>query len=177
MKEVRKFKLSDLFELQQITKKLSKEKLINFSNFPVYSSDTSNNGIIGYIDKPDFNCDKENLYIIFGDHTRAFHIADKGFSVLDNVKVLKPKFVPNYERLLYVITIWHKSIQNLGYARHWKLAKESVAYLPVITDEQGIKPDWTYMENYIKAIEKVVIRDVVKWKDIEIEKTKEVIVD
>ena len=39
----------------------------------------------------------------------------------------------------------------------------------------GYIPDWEYMEKYIKATEKVVIRDVVEWKNEIIEKTKEVV--
>jgi hypothetical protein len=34
---------------------------------------------------------------------------------------------------------------------------------------------WVFMEKYIKAIEKVVIADVVKYKDEIIAKTKEVV--
>ena len=36
----------------------------------------------------------------------------------------------------------------------------------------GYIPDWDFMEKYIKAIEKVVIADVVKYKDEIIAKTK-----
>jgi hypothetical protein len=36
-------------------------------------------------------------------------------------------------------------------------------------------PDFDYMERYIRAIEKLVIADVVKYKNEIIEKTKEVI--
>ena len=37
------------------------------------------------------------------------------------------------------------------------------------------EPDWQFMEDYIRAIEKVVVKDVVKYKDDVISKTKEVI--
>ena len=40
---------------------------------------------------------------------------------------------------------------------------------------EGYVPDWEYMEKYIRAIEKLVIKDVVKYKDGMIEKMKEVI--
>lgn len=39
----------------------------------------------------------------------------------------------------------------------------------------GYIPDWNFMEKYIKAIEKTVIADVVKWKNKVIEKTKEMV--
>ena len=40
---------------------------------------------------------------------------------------------------------------------------------------EGFVPDWDYMEKYIRAMEKVVIKDVVVWKDEMIEKTKMVV--
>ena len=36
-------------------------------------------------------------------------------------------------------------------------------------------PDWDYMEQYIRAIEKTVVADVIKWKDKQINLTKEVV--
>ena len=43
--------------------------------------------------------------------------------------------------------------------------------LPTKNDQ----PDFDFMETYIHAVEKVVIKNVVTWKDKEIEKTKEVV--
>ena len=39
----------------------------------------------------------------------------------------------------------------------------------------GYIPDWEFMEKYIRAIEKIVIADVVQYKDAMISKTKEVV--
>ena len=189
LKEARMFRVGDLFELQKVSNKLAKENLSDEYEYPTYSSDTRNNGIIGYTDNPEFICDDTTpVYITFGDHTRTFNIARKSFSVLDNVKVLIP-CCDNDEVLLYLMSVWHKQIPNLGYARHWKVAKGGTLSLPIQTDSQnnpiidsahtyhpqGFIPDWEYMEKYIKATEKVVIQDVVDWKDEMIEKTKEVV--
>lgn len=189
LKEARMFKVGDLFELQKVSNKLAKENLSDKYEYPAYSSDTRNNGIIGYTDNPEFICDDTTpVYITFGDHTRTFNIARKSFSVLDNVKVLIP-CCDNDEVLLYLMSVWHKQIPNLGYTRHWKVAKDSTLSLPIQTDingnpiidlthmyhPQGYIPDWEYMEKYIKATEKIVIRDVVEWKNEMIEKTKEVV--
>ena len=189
LKEARMFRVGDLFELQKVTHKLSKEDLSEEYDYPTYSSDTSNNGIIGYSNNPEFLCDEITpAYLIFGDHTRTFNIARKSFSVIDNVKV----FIPcsnSDDVLLYITTKWKKQIPNLGYARHWKIAKNCELFLPIQIDSQnnpiidsthmyhphGYIPDWEYMEKYIKATEKVVIRDVVEWKNEIIEKTKEVV--
>ena len=189
-KEARKFRVGDLFEVLKITNKLSKLKLSNDGKFPVYSSDTANNGIIGFTDTPNYMCSEDvPVYITFGDHTRSFNIVRKSFSVLDNVKILRPQFVAEDEILIYIITKWKKTIPDLGYSRHWKIAKDCVLFLPIQTDTannpiidpknkyhpEGYIPDWSFMEKYIRAIEKVVIKDVVDWKDEEIKKTIEIV--
>jgi hypothetical protein len=72
-----------LFKLQKVTNKLSKESLSNKFKFPTYSSDSTNNGILGYCKKAEFICDKSNtVYIIFCDHTRTFNIAREFFQYL-----------------------------------------------------------------------------------------------
>ncbi len=128
---------------------LSKEDLSDQYCFPAYSSETANNGIIGYTDSPEFICDeKQPVFVTFGDHTRSFNIATKSFSVLDNVKVLLPS-INNIHCLLWIITAWQKQIPNLGYARHWKLAKNCLVELP--TKEGEI--DFDFIESFIAELE------------------------
>ena len=144
-----KYKTSKLFKPQKITNMLSKEDLSDKFCFPVYSSESSNNGIIGYTDSPEFVCDDEHpVFVTFGDHTRSFNIATKSFSVLDNVKVLLPS-IHNIRCLLWIITAWQKQIPNLGYARHWKIAKNCIVELP--TNEGEI--DFDFMESFIAELE------------------------
>lgn len=156
------FKFDGLFTCLTVRKKLSKAKIDDTSEYPVYSAETSNNGIIGYVNSPEFICDKKNpVYINFGDHTRNFNIATKSFSVLDNVKVLFPK-INNIRILQFIIGAWKKQIPNLGYSRHWKLAKESLIPLPVTKDGA---PDYEFMEKFVSAVQKIVIADVVKYSE------------
>lgn len=128
---------------------LSKEDLSDEFNFPAYSSESTNNGIIGYTKSPEFICDEEHpIFVTFGDHTRTLNIATKSFSVLDNVKVLLPT-IQNLRCLLWIITAWQKQIPNLGYARHWKIAKQCVIKLPC---REG-KIDFDFMESFIAELE------------------------
>ena len=120
--------------------------------YPCYSSDTKNYGILGYTFDPEFIVDaKRPTYFIFGDHTRSMRVATKSFSVLDNVKVLIPP-TNNVEALLYISAVWHKVIPNLGYARHWKVAKKAKIQLPIVSRTGEI--DWQYMEDQIRSIER-----------------------
>lgn len=128
---------------------LSKEELSDKHHFPTYSSVSTNNGIIGYTNSPEFICDETHpIFVTFGDHTRTFNIATKSFSVLDNVKVLLP-CVNDYRVLLWIITTWQKKIPNLGYARHWKKAKNCVLELPT----KNGKIDFEFMESFVAELE------------------------
>ena len=144
-----KYKTSELFKPQKITNMLSKEDLSDKFSFPAYSSESTNNGIIGYTDSPEFLCDDEHpVFVTFGDHTRSFNIATKSFSVLDNVKVLLPS-IHNIRCLLWIITAWQKQIPNLGYARHWKIAKNCIVELPTKDGEI----DLDFMESFVAELE------------------------
>lgn len=144
-----KYKTSELFQPQKITNMLSKEDLSEKFNFPAYSSESTNNGIIGYTDSPEFICDDEHpVFVTFGDHTCSFNIATKSFSVLDNVKVLLPS-IHNIRCLLWIITAWQKQIPNLGYARHWKIAKNCIVELPTKDGEI----DFDFMESFVAELE------------------------
>ena len=128
---------------------LSKDDLSNKYKYPAYSAESTNNGIVGYTNSPEFICNSEHpVFVTFGDHTRSFNIATESFSVLDNVKVLLP-ITNNYRSLLWIVTAWQKQIPNLGYARHWKVAKDIVIELPT---KDG-KIDFDFMESFIAELE------------------------
>lgn len=154
--------------------KVTKCDFVPNGKTPAYSSDTSNNGRLGLVDRdPLFSItEKTPVFLIFGDHTKTMDIVHESFCVMDNVKVLSPKYKLSDEMLLYIITEWKKAIPNLGYARHWSVAKNTQISLPVTPDGS---PDFDYMERYIKAIEKLTIADVVKYKNQVIATTKSLV--
>lgn len=187
--QIEEFEISNLFSLKKITQKLSQQDLSDSYKYPAYSSNTENNGIIGYTNTPEFTCNEEcPVYLTFGDHTRTLNIVRESFGVLDNVKVLVP-CIDNDEALLYIITQWKKQIPNLGYARHWKIAKDCILSLPIKLDSNkkpiidkeckyhndGYIPDWDFMKRCIKTIEKLVILDKINHKENLIEQMKMVI--
>lgn len=129
----KEFKVEDLFESHTVSKKLTKAAFSLDGCVPVYSSDTRNNGVLGYTEQnPTFIVDTiQPTYVIFGDHTRTINIVHESFCVMDNVKVLSPKLNLSDEALLYIKAVWLKGISILGYARHWRVAKDVTLSLPV----------------------------------------------
>lgn len=155
----KEFLITDLFELCPVKSKLTKLDLCNTGVVPVYSSETSNNGINGYTDvAAQFIVDEKTpLYLVFGDHTRSMNIAEESFCVMDNVKVLKPKCSVSVETLLYISTVWKKAISDLGYARHWSVAKDLTIKRPVKESEEI---DWEYMQERITELEQERITEL-----------------
>ena len=143
------FKITQLFKPMTVKRKIKGEDVSEKGIYPAYSSDIENNGIVGYYSKPEFICDSNNpVYVVFGDHTKAMNIARNSFSVLDNVKVLRP-YYESTNVLLFVFSIWKKQIPNMGYKRHWGIAKECLLRLPTKNDTI----DFAFMESFIAELE------------------------
>ena len=153
---------SDLFKLLPQSFKVSKLDLVPDGKTPAYSSDTRNNGCVGFVNKePLFKVTEEvPVYLVFGDHTRTMNIVHEDFCVMDNVKVLAPLVTMSDEVLLYITTCWKKAIPNLGYARHWSVAKAVKFELPVVAlsnpdHEYTVDDiDWQYMRDRIAELER-----------------------
>lgn len=151
----KEFKIDDLFEIPKCSKKVWKINADEDGTIPIYSSESVNNGIVGYCNlEPFYIVNNEHpVYLIFGDHTRAFHIANSSFCVADNVKVLRPKHKQmSILVLCFISTIWKAKIPNLGYSRHWMVAKDIKIPLPSTLSGE---PDWRYIEMYMRGVEAV----------------------
>ena len=147
----REFKIWDFFDILKNETKLTNKDLSDEWTVPVYSSLTDNNWLFWYTDKsPSYKVsDEEPFFVVFGDHTKSMHIANWNFCVMDNVKVLKPH-IYDVNIVRFILTVWSASIPNLGYSRHWSIAKDSEFLLPV---DKDWNPDRVYMENYMKSLE------------------------
>lgn len=151
--EWKQYTITQLFDVLKGRSKISNVDLDENGIIPVYSSTSENNGVFGYtMITAAYKVSKEiPFYLIFGDHTKSMFIANKDFNTMDNVKVLIPHLFNEYVTR-FITTRWFASFPNVGYSRHWSLAQKSKFYLPTKDD----KPDWDYMEQYMKSIENMV---------------------
>ena len=164
----KKFVYSDLFKLLPQSFKVSKLELVSDGKTPAYSSDTRNNGCVGFVDKePLFKITEETpVYLVFGDHTRTMNIVHEDFCVMDNIKVLVPLVEMSDEVLLYITTCWKKAIPSLGYARHWSVAKTARFELPVVESNNSNHEytvddiDYEYMQERIAELEQERIAEL-----------------
>lgn len=101
---------------------------------------------------------------------------DEPYKMVTHARVfaLLPKFEMNsYIGRYFIGSMKHFPLMfNYNNMCSWNKIKDDTVLLP--STPTG-SPDWDYMESYIRAIEKVVIRDVVDWKDKEIEMTRKIV--
>lgn len=156
-----KFKFDKLFKICTVSNKLSKSDLESYAKIPVFSAESTNNGIIGYTNKKaEFLISSETpYYIVFGDHTRTFNIALENFCVADNVKVLQPLSSYAINELLFIISSWKKCIPDKGYSRHWSIAKSVYFELPIKKN----KIDFDFMERFVAELENELILKLEKY--------------
>ncbi|GAA7619843.1 restriction endonuclease subunit S [Helicobacter pylori] len=151
------FSYETIYELQKTTKLLSKKDCVENGKIPLFTSDSKNNGIVGYVNcKPSYKLKNNQCMVVFGDHTRTFNIAKNDFCIADNVKVLKPIKDFSIRILLFINTMWGKKIIDKGYARHWSLAKTAKIQLPLkpTANTQTLDGiDFHFMEKFIAELE------------------------
>ena len=140
-----------IYKLQKAQNKLTKDACVDNGTIPLFTADSKNNGIAGYVNLPPTYIVKEGEYwLIFGDHTGTFNLTNKSFCITDNVKVLKPINHFSLSILQFVNSCWKKQIKNKGYARHWSIAKNIKIQLPI---RNGII-DFEFMEKFITELER-----------------------
>lgn len=169
----KEFRLDELFSAESGDFDIKKEH-INGLGVDVVTAGETENGILGKSDIIAKVFDGNTITIdMFGKCTYR----PDCYKMVTHARVfsLKCLFDDFDEKSgLYVTTILQKLVSGFSYSNmcSWNKIKNLSIKLP--TKESEI-PDWEYMEKYIKATEKVVIRDVVEWKNEMIKKTKEVV--
>lgn len=140
---------------------------------PFVMAGTTNTGIVGYISNPITTFPKNSITIdIFGntfyrnydfgagDDTGVYWNDDKNYSS---------------EQMLYFSSCMEKSIR--GKFSFGKKLRSSQSFnfrifLPVTSDDS---PDYAFMETFISAVQKLVIKDVVLYADKKIAATKQAV--
>ncbi|WRC61631.1 restriction endonuclease subunit S [Helicobacter pylori] len=167
------FSYETIYELQKTTKLLSKKDCVENGKIPLFTSDSKNNGIVGYVNcKPSYKLKNNQYMVVFGDHTRTFNIAKNDFCIADNVKVLKPIKDFSIRILLFINTMWGKKIIDKGYARHWSLAKTAKIQLPLkpTANAQTLEDiDFNFMEKFIAELEQCRLAELEQCRLAELE--------
>lgn len=172
---VKMFKVGELFDIKP-TKSYGLTNIKLFERqgrTPVVVNSSQNNGICGYVDlQPTEN----GNMITYSDTTTSEGIFYQPLAFIgySHIQGLYPFANEKWtkESYLYFKTAFATAVKGkYSYGDKFnrtKAAKEKVC-LP-ITDNG--EPDYNFMETYIKAIEKLVLKDVIEWKNHKKEKTE-----
>ena len=167
-------------------------------NLPLINCKYGNNGIMYYGREKDFRSYESVLTIIYnGPPTEGQVYYQEKIGVYTDAYIVKLKSKEMSKELgLYLTSTMNQSIHNhqkkkysRGYKAIWtdRVENDDIL-LPIQTDStgkpiidqnktyhpDGYVPDWDYMEKYIKATEKEIIKEVVLYKDEVIKKAKEI---
>ncbi len=185
-----RFKIGDLFSIIK-GKRLTRENQTT-GNTPFIGSTENNNGITSYIGQAPIY--KENAISVSynGSVGQAFY-QEKPFWASDDINVLYLNGKKLNSLLFgYLGACLKKSGKAFSYTQKWNLErmKSSDVVLPICFNNDGTPtidpnhtyhsdgyiPDFDYMEKYIRAMQKMVIADVVKYKDSVIAQTRKVVI-
>lgn len=203
MKEGRKFKIDDLFKKEKLgwtaNRKFNKEKDVSKEqtkefDLPLVNAKDGNNGIMYYGRSSDFLSVDGGIDIVSNGAISTGNV----YPQPHKIGVLFDAYIVNLKNdmkneclLMYLAASIQKSIKpRFGYSNKavWSKVRKCYICLPIQTDDsgkpviddgktyspKGYIPDWDYMERYIKATEKEIIKEVVLYKDKVIAKAKEI---
>lgn len=181
----KEFQIDDLFVKKKLghkrpftkAKDTSDHKTKEF-NLPLINAKMGDNGIMFYGRSQDFDHIEKSIAIIQNGAiaTGKVYVQPQHTGVLWDGYLIQSNFEVDKEcrRLFYIATCIEKTIRpifNRDNKATWNRIKGYKIKLPV-TDDNTL--DFEYMENYIRAVEKLTIKDVIEYKDKMIALTKKI---
>ena len=169
----KKFRIGGVFGKAQLgDTNLKKSDLTLTGDFVVTSGQT-NNGILGRTTR-EAKIFPENTLTI--DMFGYAYYRDFPYKMVTHGRVmsLSSDIIKNREVGLFLATVLSRLTDVFSYNNMatWKKLKNMSIMLPVTPNNQI---DFTYMQNYIRAIEKQTIKNVVAYKDQVINETRKVV--
>ena len=171
--KTKEFKIEELFESANGDTDLKKSDLTD-TGLPLITSGLSNNGIAGLTVKPARVFDGHTITVdMFGNafyrdtpykmvtHARVFALLPHGWKMTEKTGLYLTGQLCHFKEFF--------SYSNMC---SFKKIKRMTISLPVTSTGT---PDWHFMETYITAIEKLTIKDIVKYKNQMIKTTKQVV--
>lgn len=157
------FQIGKLFHINSYKKRFDANKVIISNIGKPYVVRTSlNNGIRGYIEEDEQFLNEANT-ISFGQDTATMFYQERPYFTGDKIKILKSKDNSfNKQNALFFISSMTKSFSSFswgGSSFSVNVITNQIVKLPI----QNSKPDYQTMETLISAIQKMVIKDVVKY--------------
>ena len=169
--EWREYRFADIFNNIQQGRRLKKDDQIE-GNIPFVMAGITNTGVVNYISNPVATFPKNAITIdIFGN---AFY-RNYDFGAGDDTGVYwNTERELSREMMLFLTKASEKALEGkFSYGKKLR-SSQSLNFRMKLPTKNGT-PDYDFMNTYISAIHKLVIKEVVFYADRKIEATKKVI--
>ena len=143
------FPISDLFTVvkgTRLTKADMQDGTIRF-----IGASAMNNGITAYISNNEKLHPENTITISYNGSVGEAFYQDEKFWASDDVNVLYPKFSLNFHIAMFLIPVLKAVGRKYAFVDKWKKEDMERDCIKLPVDCDG-KPDWNYMENYIKSL-------------------------
>ena len=170
------YRIIDIFDVKNSGNILSRDIMPNSGTTPYLSASTENNAVSSYISYDEDYIDKGDCVFI-GGKTFVVTYQEKDFYSNDShnlILYLKEKEEKSKFNQLFLATCVKI---GLGYKYSWG---DSISNKKIQTDTFSLPstkgvPAYAYMEVFIKAVQKIVIKDAVQYAERKIEATRKVV--
>lgn len=142
------FQYNELFDIKK-GKRLTKEDFVA-GKTPFIGAIDSNNGYRDFIGQEPIHTGNTITVNYNGSVGEAFYQPDS-FWASDDVNVLYGTFKMNKYVALFLITLIRLEKFRFNYGRKWETVKMNRSTIKLPVDKKG-KPDFEFMENYIKSL-------------------------
>ncbi|MFA5427640.1 MAG: restriction endonuclease subunit S [Sulfurimonas sp.] len=169
------FNIIDIFDVKNTKNILSRDIVINSGKIPYLCASSENNAVSSYISYDENYLDKGNCVFI-GGKTFVVTYQENDFYSNDShnlVLYLKDE-EKNKLNQMYLATCINKSLKH-KYSWGDSISNRKIQTDKVSLPTQNNQPNYTIMETFISAIQKLVIKDVVLYADEKIATTKNVL--
>lgn len=173
--EFNEYNLVDIFDVKNTSNILSRDIVKDSGSTPYLCASAENNAVSSYITYDEQYLEKGNC-IFIGGKTFVVSYQKNDFYSNDshNLALYLKESKPDKLNQLYLVTCIYKSLCDKyfwGDSVSKSKIKTDKIFLPTLNG----KPDFENMDVFIKAIEKLVIKNVVDFADRKISATKDVV--
>ena len=169
------FDITEIFEIKNTSNILSTQIKENSGNTPYLCASSENNGVSSYITYDKRHLEKGNCIFIGG---KTFVVSYQENDFFSNDSHNLALYLRNCDKSklkhFYIATCLFKSLSH-KYSWGNSISKTKIKNDKISLPIKDGKPNYDVMELLISAVQKLVIKDVVKYSDAKISATKQVI--
>ena len=169
------FDITEIFEIKNTSNILSTQIKENSGNTPYLCASSENNGVSSYITYDKRYLEKGNCIFIGG---KTFVVSYQENDFFSNDSHNLALYLRNRDKSklkhFYIATCLFKSLSH-KYSWGNSISKTKIKNDKISLPIKDGKPNYDVMELLISAVQKLVIKDVVKYSDAKISATKQVI--